>query len=187
MDARVVEVIDGLEQFMEGVDDALPLPRESAAFVHALVLASGAKRGLEIGTSYGYSGLWIASALAENGGGLVTIDSDPRKSGAAAENFERAGLGAHLDIRTGPALEVLPGRTGTFDFVLSDADKINCIRYIELLEGKLADRAVVVTDNTISHADELADFVRWIRGRHGFYSTGVSVGNGLELSIKRSR
>ena len=63
MNERIAEAIRNLERFMETVDDSLALPRASAEFLHALVLARGPKRVVEIGTSYGYSGLWTAAAL----------------------------------------------------------------------------------------------------------------------------
>jgi len=187
MHADVLKTIEELETFMAGVDDAMALPREAAEFVHAIVLATRATRGLEIGTSYGYSGLWIASALANNGGTLITIDREQRKSAAARRNFASAGLSSCIDIRTGSAAEIIPTIDGPFDFVLSDADKANCIRYIELLTDKLADRAVILTDNSITHRPELEAFITWIRRHPDYTSVPVPLGNGMELSIKRHR
>lgn len=183
---RVADVIAQLEQFISTVGDAMAVPREAGRFMHALILATGAKSGLEIGTSYGYSGLWIASALADNGGTLVTIDQEERKSEAARGYFEGAGLDAHVDLRIGTALEVLDTLDGPFDFVLNDADKENCRRYVEMVSDKLTDRAVVVTDNITTHESQLTDFMEWIRRHDDFCSTGVPVGNGMELSIKRA-
>lgn len=170
---------------MATVGDAMAVPREAGQFMHALILATGAKSGLEIGTSYGYSGLWIASALAENAGVLVTIDHEERKSEEARGYFETAGLSAHVDLRVGTALDVLEALDGPFDFVLNDADKENCQRYVELVTDKLTDRAVVVTDNITTHETQLTEFMVWIRRHDDFCSTGVPVGNGMELSIKR--
>ncbi len=184
MNQRVADTIGRLEGFIATVDDALALSPEAAAFVHSLIFASGARRGLEIGTSYGYSGLWMASALSENGGTLVTVDHDPRKTEAARGWFESAGLGACVELRTGLAGDVLASLDGPFDFVLNDADKNNCIHYVELLEDKLEERAVVLTDNTISHVADLDAFVKWIRQRRDFRSVGVSIGSGMELSVK---
>lgn len=186
MNRAVTDTILRLEQFIPTVDDALAVPHEAGEFMHAMILASGAKRGVEIGTSYGYSGLWIASALADNGGTLVTIDHEVRKSEAAREYFEAAGLAEYVDLRTGKAEDVVPSLDGPIDFVLNDADKENCIRYVELLADKLGDRAVVLTDNTVDLADQLADFVTWVRRRGDFYSMGLTVGNGMELSVKLS-
>jgi len=184
MNKRVIECIERLERFMGTVTDANSVPREAGAFMHALILATGAKRAVEIGTSYGYSGLWIASALAENGGRLITIDRDPRKSGASRGAFESAGLLDRIELRTGAAADVLATIEGSFDFVLNDADKENCKRYVELIAGKLTDRAIVLTDNTLTHPEQLSDLLAWIRGRSDFCSAHVPVGNGMELSVK---
>ena len=186
MNERFAQSIAELECFMGTVDDALAIPRVAGEFAHALVLASGARRGLEIGTSYGYSGLWIASALAENGGRLITVDRDSRKSAAARRNFDGAGLGKHVEVRTGPAEDVLPQLEGPFDFVLNDADKENCLRYVELVADKLAERAIVLTDNTSTHATELAEFMTRMRQRPDFHTVTLEVGNGMELSVKRA-
>ncbi len=184
MTKRVVECIDRLDRFMGTVTDANPIPREAGAFVHALILATRAKRAVEIGTSYGYSGLWIASALRENGGRLMTIDHDPRKAESARATFESAALESYIEQRTGSALEILRTIDGPIDFVLNDADKENCTRYVDLLAEKLSDRAIVLTDNTLTHPEQLAYFLTWIRGRPDFCSAHVPVGNGMELSVR---
>ena len=184
MTEQVAQTIAKLERYMATVDDALAIPREAGQFVHALVLATGATRAVEIGTSYGYSGLWIASALAEVGGSLITIDHDPRKSAAARENFIEAGLAAGIDVRTGSAGDVLPSIDGPIDFVLNDADKENCLRYVELLADRLSGRAVVLTDNITTHAAELATFLADMRRRDDFHTVSVPIGNGMELSVK---
>ncbi|MGD2108816.1 MAG: class I SAM-dependent methyltransferase [Phycisphaerae bacterium] len=186
MKSETERAIGDLERFMGTVEDALALPREAAGFIRALILGTGATRGLEIGTSYGYSALWSASALAENGGRLVSIDVAPRKTEAARERIRAGGLADAVEFRTGPAERVLKELDGPFDYVLNDADKENCKRYVELIAERLTDRAVVLTDNTGTHAEELAGFVEWIRGRRDFVSVDVPLGNGMEMSVKRS-
>jgi len=183
MDQRVEECIARLERFMQTVDDAMAVPREAGAFMHALIRASGAQRAVEIGTSYGYSGLWIASALAENGGRLLTIDRHARKTASARTTFEAAGLVSVVELRTGEAVDVLPTLDGPIDFALNDADKENCRKYVETLANKMSNRGVILTDNTITHADQLAGFVAWVRGLEGFFSTRVPVGNGMEMTV----
>ncbi|MEE9294592.1 MAG: class I SAM-dependent methyltransferase [Phycisphaerae bacterium] len=183
MQYEVAPVIEEVEIFMATVDDALPLPRIAAEFVHFLVLATGAQRVVEIGTSYGYSGLWIASALAETSGTLITVDHEERKSGAARQYFESAGLGGRIEIQTGKAEHVLKSITGPIDFVLNDADKENCIRYVELLADKLADRAVILTDNIDTHRAQLAEFIEWIDLHPNFESVSLPLGNGMEFSV----
>ena len=170
---------------MESVDDANPIPREAGRFVHALILASKAKHCLEIGTSYGYSGLWMLSALQHTDGTLTTIDRDVRKIDGARSRFSAAGVGDRVTFLHGEALSVLEGIGGEFDFVFLDADKQNCIRYFELVETHLAPGGVVLTDNVDTHPRELAVFLEWVRSRDDVFSTVVPVGNGMELSVLR--
>lgn len=184
MNQRVIETIAEVERFMADRDDALALPREAAAFLHGLVLARGASRVIEIGTSYGYSGLWIASALCAWGGRLITIDREPRKTTTARSFFEAAGLADAVAFVTGDASSLLPDVEGPIDFVLNDADKENAQWYVELLLPKLSRNAVVLTDNTVSHADQLASFVAWARSCGAFFSTHVPIGSGMELSVR---
>ncbi|MCO6438835.1 MAG: class I SAM-dependent methyltransferase [Phycisphaerae bacterium] len=182
---RVQTVLAELEHFMSRTDDALNLPRESAEFVHALVLSRGCRRVVEIGTSYGYSGIWIASGLAASGGQLITIDRERRKTDTARVRFEEAGLSHVVDFRVGRAVDLLPAIDGPIDFVLNDADKENCIRYVEILAEKLSERAILLTDNTTSHATQLAPFLEWIHRRDDFFTVIVPIGNGMALSVKR--
>ena len=148
-----------------------------------MVLARGARRCLEIGTSYGYSGLWIGSAARDNGGSLITIDLEQRKSDAAAAYFADAGLTESVTLRTGPALEVLPQLKGPFDFVLNDADKENVVAYVESLIGKLSPRTVILTDNVTSHTEVADSLLPFVREHPKFYSTLIPVGSGMEMSV----
>jgi predicted O-methyltransferase YrrM len=184
MDERVRRTIEEVEAFLRTVDDGMALPREAAEFVHALVLATGARRSVEIGTSYGYSGLWIAWALARRGGTLITIDLLERKTEAARANLADAGLLDFVEMRTGRALDILGGIDGPIDFVLNDADKENCIRYVELVADRLSEGAVVLTDNTTTHAEQLAPFLAWIHGRPDFRTAVLPVGNGMAMSVR---
>ncbi|UCF32351.1 MAG: class I SAM-dependent methyltransferase [Phycisphaerales bacterium] len=187
MNRLVIDAINKLESFMKTVDDATALPREAAEFVHALILAAPIRRAVEIGTSYGYSGLWIASALATRSGRLITIDHLQRKSDAARASFQAADLLEYVDLRIGTASEILRSINGPLDFVLNDADKDNCITYVDIVAPKLVDGGIILTDNTTTHARELAGFIDYMRRRHDFFTAILPVGNGMALSIKHAR
>ena len=184
MDTRIQQTIDQVRAFIDEREDAWPLPVEAARVVHAIALAVRAQRCLEIGTSYGYSGLWIGAATAQHGGELVTLEKEARKAKIARDFFDRAVLGPVLDSRCGRAEALIGELAGGFDFVFNDADKVGARGYIEALIPKLADHAVVVTDNATSHVDELGDYLEWMRTGGIFFSTLLNVGNGLELSIR---
>ncbi len=176
--------LDRVGQWVRARGDAGAIPPESGRFLHALVLAGGYRRGIEIGTSYGFSSLWIGAALAHNGGVLTTIDIDPTKLAFAREVFARAGLSSSIDPMVGDAQSALAEAHGPFDFVFIDADVDRVQDYFDLLWPKLAHRATLVTDNVSSDAEALSTFVRGLRAHPELYSTLVAIGSGLEVSVK---
>jgi predicted O-methyltransferase YrrM len=91
--------------------------------LHSLIVKRGYTRALEIGTSTGHSGVWLAWALAKTGGRLITVEIDPQRHETARSNFGEAGLAGYIDARLGDAHDIVPALPGPFDFVFSDADK----------------------------------------------------------------
>ncbi len=91
--------------------------------LYDLVLENRYTKALEIGTSTGHSGIWIAWALSKTGGKLVTVEVNERRHKEALANFEEAGLSTYIDARLGDAHELVPDLPGPFDFVFCDADK----------------------------------------------------------------
>ena len=101
----------------------LNVPESDGRILHDLIVKRKFTRALEIGTSTGHSGIWIAWALAKTGGRLTTIEIDPKRHRAALSNFKETGLAPYIDARLGDAHEIVPALPGPFDFVFSDADK----------------------------------------------------------------
>jgi predicted O-methyltransferase YrrM len=101
----------------------LNVPDSDGRLLHDLIVKHKFTRALEIGTSTGHSGVWIAWALAKTGGTLITVEIDPERHRTAVANFKEAGLAAYIDARLGDAHEIVPALPGPFDFVFSDADK----------------------------------------------------------------
>lgn len=176
--------IERVEALVQSRDDALAIPRVAAEFIHAVILSSASRRGLEVGTSYGYSGLWIGTALLHNGGVLTTIDHNPDKVIAARETFSQAGVAEAIECIEGDAADALAEIDGPFDFVFLDADKKPTRNYFDLIWPKLAHRATIITDNVTSHEDELSEFVAFLRQHPQLCSTLIPVGSGLELTVK---
>ena len=112
----------------------------------------GARRILEIGTLGGYSTLWLASALPE-GGSLVTLEIDERHAEIARQNLARAPLSCAVEVRVGPALELLPRladeRGAPFDLTFIDADKANMPAYFKWALRLSRVGSVIVADNVI--------------------------------------
>lgn len=101
----------------------LNVPESDGRLLHDLVLKRKAKSALEIGTSTGHSGIWIAWALSKTGGTLTTLEIDPRRHREALANFKEAGLSPYIDARLGDAHQLVTQLPGPWDFVFSDADK----------------------------------------------------------------
>jgi predicted O-methyltransferase YrrM len=101
----------------------LNIPESDGRVLHDLILRHKFTRALEIGTSTGHSGVWIAWALAKTGGRLTTVEIDPGRHRTALANFKEAGLASYIDARLGDAHDIVPALAGPFDFVFSDADK----------------------------------------------------------------
>ena len=101
----------------------LNVPDVDGQVLHDMIVRRKFTRALEIGTSTGHSGVWIAWALAKTGGKLITVEIDPRRHRVAVANFKEAGLSNYIDARLGDAHTVVPALPGPFDFVFSDADK----------------------------------------------------------------
>jgi predicted O-methyltransferase YrrM len=98
-------------------------PESDGRALHDLIVKHRFRRALEIGTSTGHSGVWIAWALSKTGGRLTTIEIDRDRHRTALANFKEAGLASYIDARLGDAHQIVPTLEGPFDFVFSDADK----------------------------------------------------------------
>jgi predicted O-methyltransferase YrrM len=120
-------------------------------FVYLLAKVVGARRILEIGTLGGYSTIWLARALPEDGL-LVTLEIDYKYAEVAASNLARAGLLNKVEIVVGPALDTLPkvaDRQAPFDFVFLDADKVNYPNYFSHIMRSVRQGALILADNVI--------------------------------------
>jgi len=106
--------------------------------LYDLVIKNKYTRALEIGTSTGHSGIWIAWALSKTGGKLITVDIDEGRYREALANFREAGLDSFIDARLADAHELVPALPGPFDFVFCDADKDWYKNYFVAVLPKLA-------------------------------------------------
>jgi caffeoyl-CoA O-methyltransferase len=113
-----------------------------------LVWATGARRVLEIGTFTGYSALSMAAALPEDGR-IDTCDVEPRHAEVAQRYFDRSPHGGKITLHLGPALETIARLDGEWDLVFVDADKPNYDNYVEAVLPRLAERGLIVVDNTL--------------------------------------
>src|SRR3990172_1431164 len=128
--------------------------------LHDFFRERGYKRGLEVGTSNGYSAIWIGMAFRKTGGKLVTLEIDKRRASLARENFAHVKLEQVIELREGDALEIIPQLEGPFDFVFIDAWKPDYIRYFLLLYPKVRPGGAILAHNVLSHGKEMQDFLK---------------------------
>jgi predicted O-methyltransferase YrrM len=163
----------------------LAIGEESGKLLHLLVLAAGATRILEIGTSVGYSTLWLADAVRQTGGRVTTLDASADKHRQAREHLHAAGLLASVDFVTAQAPACIEALPGPFDAVLLDCERHDYRPCFEAFAPKLAPGALVVADNmTVPPSPHAPAYQAHVRGLPGWDSVLVPIGNGIELSRK---
>lgn len=164
----------------------LPVGAETATLMSLIIKGARSKRILEVGTSHGYSTLYLAEAAQSVGGKVTTIELAAEKSHYASAAIARAGLSSSVHFRIGNALEVLASLTGPFDFVLMDLWKELYVSCINLIAPKLASSAIVVGDNMLYPEiarPDAADYQRRVR-ELGLDSVLLNIGSGIEVSRK---
>jgi predicted O-methyltransferase YrrM len=169
------------------IDDfLLEVGPATGSLMNTIVKGAGAKHILEIGTSYGYSTIWLAEAARATGGKVTTLDVAAHKQAYAKDMLGKAGLASYVEFRTGDAVELIPGVGDGIEFVLLDCWKDVYIPCLERFAPKLAPGAVVVADNMIRPGGEdVTAYRRAVRARPDITSILLTVGSGLEVSRKR--
>ncbi|QZH75254.1 MAG: class I SAM-dependent methyltransferase [Erythrobacter sp.] len=167
----------------------LPVGEEVGWLLHALIVARRPKRILELGTSYGYSTLFLADAARAIGAQVVTMELADYKQAYSREALTRAGLIDVVDYRCGDALELLEADKGEWDFVLLDIWKDLYVPCFEAVYPQLAEEAVLCSDNMVEPkaARPNARALRAAIGAKGDVQTVLlPVGQGVELSVRWS-
>jgi predicted O-methyltransferase YrrM len=158
------------------------------AFLRDLVVKVKAKRALEIGTSNGYSSIWIALGLRETGGHLTTLEIDAGRVRLAQENFRAADMESLITLRHGDALKEIPKLPGPFEFVFIDAWKHDNIKYLEMVLPMVPPGGVIVAHNVINERWEMEDFIERVRMDPQFKTTFANPGpGGFSVSVKLPR
>jgi predicted O-methyltransferase YrrM len=131
---------------------AIALSPAQGKLLHLIACIRGARRILEIGTLGGYSTIWLATALPDDGH-LISLELEPSYAEVARANAERAGLAGLIEIRVGPALdtlrELIDEGAGPFDLTFIDADKRNTPEYFQLALELSRPGSVIVADNVV--------------------------------------
>jgi predicted O-methyltransferase YrrM len=192
MDPSLLTLLDELARFGEANDAReterskrmLNITPDTGRLLWILVRATRATRIVEVGTSNGYSTIWLADAARETGGRVVTLEVNPDKVQQAQANLARAGLSEVVDIRLGRAADTLATLPGPFDFVFFDADRAGYQTYLELVLPKLMPPGLLVADNVVSHRHQLEAYLARVRSDPRLFSVTAPVGKGEEITLK---
>ncbi len=197
MDDRVTAVLEAYHQRMRDERAPRPAPAAGDWRDHAL-LAVGPETGqlinilarslaapniLELGTSFGYSGIWLAEAARATGGRLTTMELQDYKSAHARDMAARAGLADYVDFKVGDAVQMIALLPFKLDFVLVDLWKDLYVPCLEAFYPKLNPGAIIVADNMIRPGGaDVARYADAVRAKPGMRSIPLPVGAGLEIS-----
>jgi predicted O-methyltransferase YrrM len=165
----------------------LNVPAADGQILYDLIVAHGYKKALEIGTSTGHSGIWIAWALSKTGGRLVTIEIDAGRHDQAVRNFQASGLADRIDARLGDAHALVPKLEGPFDFVFSDADKDWYIEYFKAVAPKLVSGGCIAAHNVSERGRGWnREYLEFVRAQPGFTTSIDPRGSAsLAMSFKK--
>jgi caffeoyl-CoA O-methyltransferase len=191
-----------LEQIRaEGLAAGLPLVEpDTARLLRGLVMATGARRVLEIGTAIGYSAVWMGQVLPADGL-LISMEIDAERAGVARRNFERAGLADRASVIVGDAARFLHKVKGPFDVIFQDGDKQLYESLLPALVDHLRPGGLLVTDNVLWDGEVIEGFVaaprhdaastdairaynRRLASEPRLLTTFLPVGDGVALSVR---
>jgi len=184
-----------LERFSAANDEAtsersrrmLNITRDTGEFLSVLVRATGARRVLEIGTSNGYSTLWLAEAAKATGGHVTTVEFSEYKVGMASATIARSGLGPLISLVHDDAGRVLQrSEEGAFDLIFLDSERSEYPGWWPQLRRVLRLGGLLVVDNAVSHVEQMAPFTALVKADPHFTTSLVPVGNGEFLAVRDS-
>lgn len=189
LDERVRAVLRRLED-ETARDEAAGLPHSerslqiepsSGALLFALCAGRPAAQVLEIGGSRGYSTIWLGAAARLHGGHVTSLEADPVKLEASAQNIAEAGLSESIDVIPGDAFESIERLEGPYDLVFLDAWKDDYEALFQLARARLGPGAVIVADNVVSH-ESLRAYSSARQADPTLVSLTVPMDNGLEVT-----
>ena len=186
----------------EGEVLSLPIINPAVGqFLEALVVATGTRRVLEIGTANGYSALWLARSLPPDGQ-ILTLEIDPERAAVARRNFKESGLGDRVDVIVGDAARMVYKVAGPFDLIFNDGDKRQYGPLLDRLVSLLRPGGVLVTDNVLWNGEvvpglvtpprqapddtaAIAEYNRRLAADERLVTSFLPVRDGLAVSVRR--
>ena len=164
----------------------IPVSPEGGRLLYTLIRASRPATVVEFGTSFGISTIHLAAAVRDNGTGhVISTELNTAKAARAGASLAEAGLADLVTILAGDARDTLADLPGPVGFVLLDGWKDLYLPVLRLLEPRLAPGALVVADDTVSMADEMTDYLSYVRDpAHGYLSVAFPESDGLEITCR---
>jgi len=165
------------------------IPAADGQLLYDIIIKNNYKSALEIGTSTGHSGIWIAWALSKTGGRLITIDIDEARHKEALANFREAGLSDYIDARLADAHKLVKELKGPFDFVFSDADKDWYRNYFIDVDPNLKVGGCFTAHNISAGGRGYGGqkvFMDYVRSLKNYETTVNSNGGGVSISYKKA-
>ena len=164
----------------------LNVPREDGRMLRLLTEALGAKHVVEIGTSNGYSGIWICLALRTTGGKLTTFEIDAGRAALARENFKRAGVAEIATVVEGDAHEKVADLKGPIDIVFLDADKPGYGDYLKKLLPLVRPGGLILAHNTAGQSRDMQDYLKAITTDPSLETLFTAIGGqGIGITLKK--
>jgi predicted O-methyltransferase YrrM len=166
----------------------LSVGREAGILLYLLATGAQSKRILELGSSYGYSTVWLGAAARATGGKVQSLELRDYKIEHARQALTRAGLSTRVEFHAGDCLETLKTLPGPFDFVLLDVWKDLYLPCFELVHPKLAPGAIICADNMLipeAVRPQAEAYRARVRQAGDLDSILIEVGNGIEISRRR--
>jgi caffeoyl-CoA O-methyltransferase len=156
--------------------------KEKGRVLRRLVTEHRVRRGIEIGSLFGYSAILVGASMPRDGR-LTCIEQNPFLAWITQSNVDRAGLAGRVKVVVGDALRVLPMLRGPVDFVLIDADKEDYLDYLRAVEPRLTSGALIVADNTGIFRREVKPYLAHVRA-DGYTSREYDFGfDAMEVSV----
>ena len=177
-------------------DEFWNISPESGNFLSMLIKAGNYKNILELGTSNGYSAIWIANALQETNGHLVTIEYSQERKQLAEKNLEECNLLDKVTLLQGKIIEILErldlklfyNHDDTdnpyINFVFIDASKLEYVEYFNLIHSRMKKNGMIVADNIISHESKVQNYIDLISAHENYQTVKLNLGSGLLVSLK---
>ena len=162
------------------------ISRTTAEFLYNMIVDSKSQSVIEVGTSNGYSGIWLGKALKKTGGKLTTIEFYDKRLNIAKENFEKCGVADIITTKKGDAATILEYLPDDYecDFAFIDANKAQYIKFFHLIAPHLKVGGYIACDNVISHATKVQTFLDDINANSDYENVVLPLPAGLSLAKK---